>query len=88
MRPFRRNFHHLNFCRKLLGGLTSGITGTVLGILYSSNSEIGVHLPMIVFVKFDRNLGMKCCEDGSIPRLKVFDAESGKYFMFTKFPLL
>jgi hypothetical protein len=73
-------------------GLTSGITGTVVGILYSSNSEIGIHLPMIVFVKFDRSLGIKCCEDGSIPiprvRERVFDAESGKYYMVTKFPLL
>jgi hypothetical protein len=75
-----------------VAGLTSGITGTVVGILYSSNSKIDVYIPMIIFVKFDRSLRKKCCEDGSIPiprvRQRVFDAESGKYYMVTKFTLL
>jgi hypothetical protein len=73
-------------------GLTSGITGTVTGLLYNKYARVNVHLPTVIFVKFDRELSIKCVEQGSIPiprvRERTFIPELKRYCTVSTFPLL
>jgi hypothetical protein len=73
-------------------GLSSGSSGVVTGFLFDRRSKVGVHLPTVVFVQFDRPLKIRRCELSSIPiprvAEKIFDESVQRWKTVQTFPLL
>jgi hypothetical protein len=73
-------------------GLASGVKGVVTGFLYDRRARPGFQQPVVIFVRFDNSIGIKCCELGSIPiprvSVRLFDKEQNRWTLARTFPLM